>query len=188
MAESDRSSLTGPILQAVLEKWREAGEKHLIPITGRSMLPFIREGDRALVAHGCQGIRPGDVIVFRQGESLIAHRVIRLLADHTFLTRGDNAEQFDAPVPGEAVLGRVLAIQRGAQVMRLHTTAWSITGRLIVMGTLAGGQLYRWVRPLKRWLVGPNPNRLTLFARRQALNVIRLGLKLLQYLACRWQG
>ena len=42
------------------------------------MVPAILDGDRVLVAHGCAGVRRGDVLVFRLDGLLIAHRVLHV--------------------------------------------------------------------------------------------------------------
>jgi len=153
----------------VLNMWTQAGEKHYIPITGRSMFPLIRNGDQVLVAHGCAGIRRGDVIVFRHDGKLIAHRVVRISkneAGHTFLTKGDNVLQFDPPLRANEIVGRVLAIKRGEQQMSLDTTIWRITGLLIAIGTLTWMRLYGWGRFFPQRLLGLHSSSLTTFFRR----------------------
>jgi phage repressor protein C with HTH and peptisase S24 domain len=71
-----RAPLPGHVLEAVLDVWGQAEEQHFIPITGNSMLPLIRDSDHVLVAHGCAGVRRGDVVVFRHESRLVAHRVL----------------------------------------------------------------------------------------------------------------
>ena len=164
----DEKSMQDPVLDAVLNMWTQAGEKHYIPITGRSMFPLIRNGDQVLVAHGCAGIRRGDVIVFRHDGKLIAHRVVRISkneAGHTFLTKGDNVLQFDPPLRANEIVGRVLAIKRGEQQMSLDTTIWRITGLLIAIGTLTWMRLYGWGRFFPQRLLGLHSSSLTTFFR-----------------------
>ena len=73
----------------------------LYPHHGQQHAPLIWDGDHVLVAHGCAGLRRGDVVVFRRGGRLIAHRVLRIYggnAGPTFVTKGDHAPQFDSPL------------------------------------------------------------------------------------------
>ncbi len=182
--------LPGHVLEAVLDVWGQAGEQHFIPITGNSMLPLIRDGDHVLVAHGCAGLRRGDVVVFRHEGRLIAHRVLCIYdgdARPTFVTKGDNAPQFDSPLSADEIVGRVLAVERGSRYMPLDTAAWRVLGWLMAVSTLAWTKLYGWSRDLKQRLLGPQPNRLTAFLRQSALAFFSLVLKVVQAVVCRWK-
>jgi hypothetical protein len=190
MPNAKRASLPGHVLEAALGVWGQAGERHFIPITGGSMLPLIRDGDHVLVAHGCAGVRRGDVVVFRREGQLIAHRLLRVYggdAEPTFVTKGDNAAQFDPPLSADEIVGRVLAVERGDRYMSLDTTTWRVLGWLVAVSTLAWTKLYGWSRDLKQRLLGPQPNRLTAFLRRSALAFFSLALKVVQAVACRWK-
>lgn len=151
----DEKSMQEPVLGAVLDVWTQAGERHYIPIIGRSMFPLIRSGDQVLVAHGCAGIRRGDVVVFRYYGKLIAHRVLRIRkneAVHTFITKGDNVLQFDPPLHANKIVGRVLAIKRGNRCMPLDTAVWLILGWLIAVSTVSLAKIHGCGRNLKeRW-------------------------------------
>ena len=58
-------------------------------VGGGSMRPSIQPGD-VLVYEGRSDAEPGDVVVFRSsGGSLVAHRVLRVLAHGLLVTRGD---------------------------------------------------------------------------------------------------
>jgi signal peptidase I len=189
-SNTKRAPLPGHVLEAALDVWSQAGERHFVPITGGSMLPLIRDGDRALVAHGCTGVRQGDVIVFRHEGRLIAHRVLRIRrseAGLTFVTKGDNASQFDPPLSADEIVGRVLAVERGGQYMSLDTAVWRMLGWLIAVGTLAWTKLYGWSQALKQRLLGPQPNRLTALLRRSALAFFSLALKFVRAVFCRWE-
>ena len=189
--DADRPPLPDPVLEAALEIWSRAGEQHLIPITGRSMRPLIRDGDLVLVAHGHADVRQGDVVVFRREGKLVAHRVLRVYGAGTgkrFLTKGDNAPQFDPLLGAEEIVGRVLAVRRGDRQMSLDTTAWRSVGRFVAVATLAWTKLYGWCRHLKQRLLGPEPNRLTALLRRGALASQALVLKAAQAVFSRWKA
>jgi signal peptidase I len=193
---TQRVRLPRSVLDAALGVWGQAGGQHLIPISGRSMLPAIHDGDHALVSHGCvldggcAGVGPGDVIVFRHGGTLIAHRVLRIERGDdgpTFITKGDNAPRLDPPLSADEIVGRVLAIERSGRHTSLDTTTWRILGRLIAAGTLAWTRAYGWSRSLKQGLLGPQPNRVTATLRQGALGFFSLVLTLAQAIACRWR-
>jgi signal peptidase I len=187
---TQRVRLPRSVLEVALDAWGRAGQQHLIPISGRSMLPTIHDGDHALVSHGCAGVRPGDVIVFRHEGTLIAHRVLRIERGDdgpTFVTKGDNALQLDPRLSAGEIVGRVLAIERSGRHTSLNTTTWRILGRLIAVGTLTWTKLYGWSRGLKQGLLGPQPNRVTATLRQGALAFFSLVLTLAQAIACRWR-
>ncbi|MCF6155444.1 MAG: signal peptidase I [Candidatus Brocadia sp.] len=145
------------VLGAMLNVWCQTKEQHSISITGRSMFPLIREGDQVLVAHGCTGMRRGDVIVFRRRGTLIAHRVLSILrndAGPIFVTKGDNVPQFDPPLSNNEIVGRVLAVKRGNRCMPLDTSAWRILGWFIAVSTLSLAQIHGCGRNLKQKLFG----------------------------------
>ncbi len=185
-ATTNRAPLPTPLLEAALDLWSQAQGQHLIPISGRSMLPLIRDGDRALVAHGSADVRRGDVVVFWREGGLIAHRVLRICgrdSELRFVTKGDNVPHPDPPIDASEIVGRVLAVQRGGRRMRLDTTAWRVVGWLIVAGTLGWTKLYGW----RQRLLGSGANRLTALLRRGTLAFRSLVFKMVQAVFCRWE-
>jgi signal peptidase len=143
------------VIAVAVEAWDQAEAQHWIPITGRSMMPLLREGDVVLVIHSKDNTRLGDVVVFCQKGRLVAHRVLRIArdgAEDILVTKGDSVRRFDAPVSAKDILGRVVSIQRGERRIRLDTPGWRAIGWLVVVVTLAVAMPYRWVRALKgRW-------------------------------------
>jgi signal peptidase I len=190
MLKTRPTPLPGHILEAALDIWTRAGEQHLIPITGCSMLPLIREGDQALVRHGWGKVRRGDVLVFRHKGTLIAHRVLRIYqgqVEPTFMTKGDNSCQPDPLVKANEIVGLVLTVKRGGRSMSLDTPAWRIVGWLIAVSTLAWMKLYGWGRAFKHRVWGPQPTRLTTFLRRGRQAFSSLLLKIVGIVFCRWE-
>jgi hypothetical protein len=102
--------------------WRIACERG-VPFgfrgLGTSMWPALRPGDEALfapIAHE-RGPRVGDVLLFRAGDRLVAHRLLGTLADGQLRLRGDFVGTEDPPVPAGAVLGRLMGVRRGGRVL-----------------------------------------------------------------------
>jgi len=89
---------------------------------GRSMLPCIADGD---ILH-VQPVHPsritvGDIVMFKADDQFKAHRVIGRCGS-MFFTRGDAARDYDPPVSGEEIVGRVVAAEcpSSGRVTTLH--------------------------------------------------------------------
>lgn len=156
--ESNTShTLPAEVLASALDKWRQAGEEHLIPIIGKSMRPLIQPGNQVLIKHGFANVRRGDVIVFLLQERMVAHRLLSIYRDGSktmFVTKGDNNSYFDPPLDADQVVGRVLRIKRGGRWVSIDTRAWRIGGWLIAIGMLGWTTLYGWGRKIKYQLLG----------------------------------
>jgi signal peptidase I len=177
--------LPDQFLEASLEMLRNSGRTHKISIQGRSMLPFIQDGDELLIVTGIDNLRRGDVILFRQGGQLFAHRVLARndeAGSPVFLTKGDNVLLTDPLVSAQQVLGRVTMITRGRRQIRLDTPARHRLGRLIAMLMLAWSWTFARARRLKLRLGLPQNSRLTRWLNRSARLWLRLLLKILQRL------
>ena len=151
------STVPAEVLTAALDKWNQAGEQHLIPIIGSSMLPLIQPGNQVLIEHGYAKVRRGDVIVFLQEEKMVAHRLLRICNSGsvtTFITKGDNASYLDSPVSASKVVGRVLKIKHGNRWLSIDTRAWRIGGWLIAVCMLGWTTFYGWGRRIKHRLFG----------------------------------
>ena len=103
---------------------------------GFSMWPFVRDGDTLTVQSAqADALRVGDIAFYiGDGDSPVAHRVIaRQIADGQLVlrTRGDALSGAAELVRPEAVLGRVVSIERGDRsiapnrgLRRLTSLAW----------------------------------------------------------------
>jgi signal peptidase I len=82
---------------------------------GRSMWPLLRPGDTAIAEPLDGAPREGDVLVFRMGDRFVAHRFIGRLPDGRLRLHGDFTLDEDPPLPPDAALGRVVAIERNGR-------------------------------------------------------------------------
>jgi hypothetical protein len=82
------------------------------------MLPALRPADEALFAPLEGAPRRGEVLLYRAGVRLIAHRFLDTAADGRLRLRGDCLPADDPPVPAEAVLGRLVAVRRDGRELR----------------------------------------------------------------------
>jgi hypothetical protein len=102
-----------------------------LPVVSDSMRPLLRAGDWVLVeAVTPTALKLGDVIVVQRGVELITHRVVAC-DDQGWRTHGDNTRVIDQVVQPEEIVGRVSAIERGADRLDLQTHHWQTANRWI---------------------------------------------------------
>lgn len=92
--------------------------------SGESMHPTIRDGEMlTVVPVKARRVKRGDIILYRSGRGLTAHRVIRIerteLHERAFILRGDNCTTCDAPVQAAQILGRAVFVERGGREIAL---------------------------------------------------------------------
>ena len=85
----------------------------LVSVSGPSMVPALRDGDRVLVRHGA-AVRPGDIVLARfvtMPDHLVIKRAVRTVSGGWWLTSDNAAAGGDSAVhgPGE-VLARVVFV------------------------------------------------------------------------------
>lgn len=76
-----------------------------ITINGKSMEPLLHEGDRVSIV-SFDKIRVNDIILAEINQKRILHRVIGI-SNSFFITKGDNNEYMDIPIPFDCVLGKM---------------------------------------------------------------------------------
>ena len=99
-------------LAAVADLWTRSGRELVVRLGGRSMEPAIPSGAEVRIQCGESG-GVGDIVACREGAGVRVHRVVARSAPHRWiLTRGDARWLPDAPLSGDDVLGRVVAVKR----------------------------------------------------------------------------
>jgi signal peptidase I len=141
------------IVGTLRELWQQSNELHWLPVRGVSMRPLLREGDHILVSHDLSGVQRGDILVFQQGEGLVAHRVISITRSHAgerkYQTKGDASVSFDAPLSTAEVLGVVNSISRGDKRYDLTTFSWRLLNSLLATINFLVGTFFRIFRSTK---------------------------------------
>jgi hypothetical protein len=92
-----------------------------IRVTGKSMNPIIRHGDRVLITPSRGAPRRGAVVLLDAGGTPLLHRVVSRGAGWV-ITRGDNRKLNDEPHPITSILGRAIVVRRGEQAICLAPT------------------------------------------------------------------
>jgi hypothetical protein len=130
---------------AMLESWRQDGAEAWIEATGGSMLPLIHPGDRLLVGFGAQEAGRGDVILFRHGGLVVAHRVVAIRSrdgGRRLIAKGDNEPFATEDVASSDLLGVVRTVDRGAKGLSRRALG-GLTGRVTARLSRLGGSLTR---------------------------------------------
>lgn len=180
--EPEQPLPTPTTLAAALALWQHSGQRHDFPVQGSSMEPLLRPGDVVEVVHRPGPLHCGDVIVFKQGDSVVVHRLLRQNRKRgRFLARGDNRLDADPPVTAADVVGRVVAVRRGSRTVRLDTAFWRAAGRLIAWGGLGWLALYRPARTLKRQWLGTRRLIVWLLLQKFLLKSSALALQIIIY-------
>lgn len=116
-----------PMSRKLQELWNELYEKKgqgWMTVFSGSMSPILKIGDKVLVKYiSPKWIHFGDIIVFKENDKFIVHRVIRkrLSRDKLiFLEKGDN-NRFASWIDAEKVIGKAIAVNKGDRYIRLDS-------------------------------------------------------------------
>lgn len=111
------------IFSAVIAQALASGTPVQFRAEGESMYPTIRDGEAVTVAPvSPASIVRGDVVLFRHGRRVLAHRVVGVTMSGTerFLElRGDAKAAGDGSVNASAIVGKVINVRRGGRVIAL---------------------------------------------------------------------
>ena len=153
---SQRRPYQPPQLAQLAEAGLQQAGLVWLRVSGASMLPLLRAGDRVeLLPVAPERLRRGDLLVFRQGEHLIVHRLVARRGA-SWIARGDNLSAADPPIPAAAILGRVRRVEGVARSIDLGRRPWSLARP--VLGWLAwargsGGRRERLLGRLQAVLI-----------------------------------
>ena len=122
---SDCMSRRGKLLN-VSARLLDQGYSVRFSAPGTSMGPTIRDGEPITVAPAEPSeITLGDIVAYRNGHGLVAHRVVRIerrdQAGGGFVLRGDSATTCDAPVAPEQILGKVISVERRGRQLKVSS-------------------------------------------------------------------
>jgi len=106
-------------------------------VSGYSMFPFYRAGDRFLVKKmPADNLKKGHIIAYYSGlDKLVCHRLIKNVCNENknlFYTRGDVQFSLEGPIPEQSVIGKVVAVMKNGKIINLNTKKQVMLGRIIV--------------------------------------------------------
>ena len=124
-------------------------------IMSGSMRPLIDIDDRVLARPvDPEEVKPGDIIVFKNTDALVTHRVLKILRQNgkiSILQKGDASVSASIIAP-DSIMGKVVAIEKKGRLMTL------CKGRIGLLNALLGLKnryLYPLdgeIRMVKEWL------------------------------------
>ena len=107
------------LVLAAVELLGRAGRDATVRVQGESMRPTLQPGQRLAVEFSAEGLAVGDLLLFRQGDALLVHRLLGdarpLDGKRRLRTRGDGVARLDPAVDLDRVVGRVIAIEDSAR-------------------------------------------------------------------------
>lgn len=110
---------------------QRSAEALRLRVRGHSMAPLLRSGDVVWVEPVApSALRRGDLVVVQRQGAWITHRLIARRGDRWY-TKGDGLCHPDPAVPGEAILGRVIAIERDGSRIELRQRRWRVIHRIL---------------------------------------------------------
>lgn len=86
-----------------------------------SMYPLVRAGE-TIVIEPAKSFAPGDIVLFRQGEVWMAHRLVGRTAGGEWITKGDRAPTCDRMEIDEWI-GRVVGVENATRRVTLKRAA-----------------------------------------------------------------
>jgi signal peptidase len=143
----------------------------MLDLTGLSMYPAIRPGDRSQVASvDPNDIERGDIILTTRDNRIYAHRVIGIKGNppSEWLVKGDTLLSPDPPVRAEDILGRVIAVQRRGRLISLLTPRARAHGRLLAALSYPYSRAFMRVALWRRSVIARLANSSGIRARRRS--------------------
>ena len=145
----DKLTVSSEAFAPVLEDILSAGGTASVVVSGSSMYPFLKHGRDAvsLRAHTEADLKRGQILLFkRKNQSLVLHRIRKILPDGKLLMNGD-AQTWSETISTHQVLAVVTSVERKGRSMsceqvwfRLWNLLWyptrPIRGFLFKLGRL----------------------------------------------------
>ncbi|GAB4580756.1 MAG: hypothetical protein Fur0022_34980 [Anaerolineales bacterium] len=115
-------------------------------ITGSSMAPLLQDGEAIILQPiAWKALQPGDIIAFRHIHDTITHRIISI-NPQGITTLGDNLRKPDPFLSPDALLGRVIALEKNGHIKSLSTGAWPSFHRFLAkLGKQTTLPRARWI-------------------------------------------
>ena len=141
---SSQKKLTQPGSSSWLRNFLHHIPEVSIQVTGSSMFPFIRRGERVTIqgVTPSQALHPGEIILFTNSSGrLLLHRVLKIQDDgrnRLIQTKGDNQRAPDTPITPNMVIARVCGLEKKIPFVKncclnLDSWSWRLVGKALVI-------------------------------------------------------
>lgn len=109
----------------------KAGKNTWLVVSGESMIPFLKPGDKVL-AESCafSQLKKGDIILFSHEDSFFTHRIIRMKED-ALQTKGDHIPIADPWIKMRQIAGKIVKVDKGTYIWDLRERKWRLLNNLI---------------------------------------------------------
>ncbi len=142
----------------LFEEILDAGSDLRLQVTGVSMAPLIRAGDRVTIRKlPVDALTPGDIIfLINNSGKPVVHRILKKRCRRDkieFHTKGDALLEYDQWIESGNVLGKICLIEKlrgestGA-VLNLETNRWHLEGRLMAIFQIIRSKILLRLRDL----------------------------------------
>lgn len=135
------------------------GREIRLRVNGTSMVPFLKPGDIVVIQRiEPERLRRGDLVVVRREHDLVTHRLVLQKAGK-WVTKGDNCRSLDPAVVDQAILGKVIAIERSGATIDLQEKHWQTINRWLARLGWIEAIVFRFGRRLRACLPNYSTNR-----------------------------
>ncbi len=115
------------------------GKNLSMRVIGGSMSPILMSGDTIYIESiKATDLSAGDIVLFKRGDSLVAHRIIEITSrpsavnggELLFLTKGDTFSSPDFPVSDRDIVGRIYAVKKHGRTFDMRRGIFSSLNKL----------------------------------------------------------
>jgi len=113
-----------------------SGNTQVFVSCGQSMWPFLKSGEKLIVKETRpNSLKLGDIILFRQAEKLVCHRLVKRSSVNgkvVLYARGEHNFFHNDPVEEEMLVGRVVGIFRNGKIKGLNGALRRLQNYLLI--------------------------------------------------------
>lgn len=123
--EEFRKKLTDDGFVKIIMYKLSAGERVVLAVTGKSMLPFLEEGRDSVILGKLQK-RPkrGDIVLYRRKSgAYVLHRVVKR-KDNIYWFSGDAQRKIEGPVSEDSLIAVCTGVLRGDKEYTKNSLFW----------------------------------------------------------------
>lgn len=116
---------TTEYLDMVCHLLRQGETSVAVPVTGRSMCPFLYPGDTAYLDLPDKKLKKGDIVLFtRPNGQYILHRIVGVREDGGYLLLGDGQLVPEPVMDPSRICARVTSVRRGEKRLAPGSAVW----------------------------------------------------------------
>lgn len=116
---------------SALKQLIDDGHEVVIPVTGWSMEPFLRNRrDRVSLKIPSDPLKVGDIVLYqRKTGQFVLHRIYKIKSDGCYMM-GDNQMDMEGPIAPDDIAAIVTEVERNKRWVSVKTFFWKIASGL----------------------------------------------------------